>query len=130
MNWKDFRTSIFINTSFEAVHTYKDAPEVVKYLRYPHRHIFEVSLDIEVFHDDREIEFIILKSDINRFLQLKYGSKDIGGKSCEMIAKEIVEHVCKSVTDTDEMKPRAITCIVSEDGENGAIVEGVYQPWE
>jgi hypothetical protein len=33
----------------------------VSFLGYPHRHIFHFKVAIEVFHDDRDIEFIQFK---------------------------------------------------------------------
>jgi len=56
--------TIFITTSFEGVHCYPSAPEGVVFLRVPHRHIFGVRVEVEVYHDDRELEFILLKRKI------------------------------------------------------------------
>ena len=63
------RTSIFINTQTEFIHQYKDAPKEVSYLRYPHRHLAHIKVEIEVFHNEREVEFIMLKHRVDDFLQ-------------------------------------------------------------
>jgi len=47
---------IRIKTQFEGLHRWPKAPVPDDYLRSPHRHLFVVEADIEVFHDDREIE--------------------------------------------------------------------------
>lgn len=110
---------IFVTTQFEGLHRWKDAPEEVSFLREYHRHIFHVRFEVEVSKEDREIEFILLKRELNHLVDTLF----VGGKlddSCESIAKRILDfmtrkrHLCED---------RAARCEVSEDGENGAIVE-------
>jgi len=106
---------IWISTSFEGFHKWKDAPDDVGFLRDLHRHVFHVRLDIEVKHDDRELEFFQVKRQLERYLRTYYHEKvDIG--SCEMIAERIVMWA-----DT-KYPGRDISVSVSEDNENGAIV--------
>ena len=63
------RTSlIWVTFTKEGIHKYPAALEDpnlatgdeydVSFLGYPHRHIFKFRVSIEVFHDDRDIEFI------------------------------------------------------------------------
>lgn len=86
----------------------------VSYLGSPHRHLFKMKVSIEVFHDDREIEF-------HQFLNYLEGSIDNGtlqldNKSCEMICDDIAE----LVRDKYDAKRRLLIVEVSEDGECGA----------
>lgn len=86
----------------------------VSFLGYPHRHIFHFKVGIQVFHNDRDIEFIQFKRWIensfkNEILQLDH-------KSCEMISDELYEYIATRYPDRD------IEITVSEDGENGATI--------
>lgn len=112
---------IFVNFDFEALHRYPDAPEEVEYLKNPHRHIFKVRVDIEVHHDDREIEFIMFK----HFLQGLPKAYDLDFMSCEMLCDFFHEKICEEY-DLNNVRdintpPRRVTIEVSEDGENGAV---------
>ena len=117
--------SIWVTFSKEGIHKYPAALEDpklatgdeydVSFLGYPHRHIFHFKVWIEVFHDDRDIEFIqfkrwlenLYKGDI---LQLDY-------KSCEMIADDLYEAI------NDEYPGRYVKISVAEDNENGCEME-------
>ena len=66
MNNKNF---IWVTFQKEGIHKYPQAltdPDLedVKFLGYPHRHIFHFRVDIEVHHDDRELEFILFKREL------------------------------------------------------------------
>ena len=65
----------------------------VSFLGYIHRHIFKFRVWIEVFHDDRDIEFIQFK----RWMERLYadGTIQLDYKSCEMMAEELAEHIHK-----------------------------------
>ena len=62
---------IWVTFKKEGIHKYPAALEDpalatgdeydVSFLGYPHRHIFHFKVAIEVFHDDRDIEFIQFK---------------------------------------------------------------------
>ena len=55
----------------------------VSFLGYLHRHIFHFKVAIEVFHDDRDIEFIQFK----RWLEELYeGELNVDFKSCETVS--------------------------------------------
>ena len=84
----------------------------VSFLGYPHRHIFHFRVAIQVFHDDRDIEFIQFK----RWLENLYAQSVIvlDYKSCEMIAQELAESIHARYPG------RNMEITVSEDGENGA----------
>tara|TARA_R110001592_G_scaffold133420_2_gene348659 strand:- start:259 stop:582 length:324 start_codon:yes stop_codon:yes gene_type:complete len=85
----------------------------VSFLGYAHRHIFHFRVGIEVFHDDRDIEFIQFK----RWLESLYSSDilSLDHRSCEMISDEL------ATTINIEYPNRAIEIEVSEDGENGSV---------
>jgi len=87
----------------------------VSFLGTPHRHIFHFKVYIEVFHDDRDIEFIQFK----RWLEKLYneGTLQLNYKSCEMIARDL------QATITARYPDREIWLDVSEDGENGCFIK-------
>jgi hypothetical protein len=87
----------------------------VSFLANAHRHIFHFRIWIDVFHNDRDIEFIQFK----RWLEGLY-SKDIlqlDFKSCEMIADDLYIQVA------GRYPGRAVWIEVAEDGENGCLIK-------
>lgn len=88
----------------------------VSFLANPHRHMFHFRVSIDVFHNDRDIEFIQFK----RWLEALYnGSSSVlalDWKSCEMIADDLYDQIAERYPN------RAITIEVSEDGENGCSI--------
>lgn len=111
------RTMIKISTQFESIHQYSDAPDEVAFLRHPHRHVFHVIAQIEVYHDDRELEFIIVKRDLERFIARRFNA--LQGASCEMVATTIYDYL-GARWQKDHVR-RQIIIEVNEDRENGAI---------
>ena len=119
------KSMIWVTFQKEGIHLYPaaaTAPELktgdmydVSFLGAPHRHIFHFKVYIEVFHDDRDLEFIQFK----RWLEKCYndGTLELNHKSCEMIAREL--------NDTIKARyPGRETWIeVSEDGENGCFLK-------
>jgi len=109
------RVFVIVKSAFEAVHSWPECPiDEVAFLRHPHRHIFHVTVKIEVSHDDRDVEFIVFKRKVNEYLEAFYSGKDIGRESCEMIAKEIISYFSE--------KYSIHSVSVFEDNENGAEV--------
>jgi hypothetical protein len=85
----------------------------VSFLGTPHRHIFHFNVAIQVFHNDRDLEFIQVK----RWLENLYrGTLELNHKSCEMIADDLYLAISNRYPDRD------IHITVSEDGENGATI--------
>jgi hypothetical protein len=93
----------------------------VSFLASPHRHIFHFRVWIDVFHNDRDIEFIQFKrwlenlytshrSDANSVLALDW-------KSCEMIADDLYIQIAARYPE------RAVWIEVAEDGENGCLIK-------
>jgi hypothetical protein len=87
----------------------------VSFLGHPHRHIFHFKVSIEVFHDDRDIEFIQFK----RWLENLYkeGTLALDYKSCEMIAEDLYAQIAVRYPN------RTVIIDVSEDGENGCNIQ-------
>ena len=103
---------IYVTFQREGIHKYPDAPEGVEFLKYPHRHMFHFKVMIEVFHNDRDIEFILFKRELealydDKTLQLDY-------KSCEMMSDDLSKYIL------DKYPGRNLTIDISEDGENGS----------
>ena len=120
---KAMRT-IFVRFQKEGIHCYPAAatdPALktgdeydVSFLGTPHRHIFHFEVTIEVFHNDRDIEFIQFK----RWLENQYSQNilELNYKSCEMISDDLYEVIATRYPD------RNIIIRVSEDDENGALI--------
>jgi hypothetical protein len=88
----------------------------VSFLANPHRHIFHFRVSIDVFHNDRDIEFIQFK----RWLESLYNGANtvlaLDWKSCEMIADDLYVQIA------DRYPGRNVVIEVSEDGENGCSI--------
>lgn len=104
---------IFVTFQKEGIHRYPDAPAGVEFLAHPHRHMFHFRVEIEVFHDDRDLEFILVK----RELESLYTDEvlELNNKSCEMMADDLANYLMQKYPG------RNLAITVSEDGENGAI---------
>ena len=88
----------------------------VAFLANPHRHIFHFRVSIDVWHNDRDIEFIQFK----RWLESLYNGSntvlELDWKSCEMIADDLYIQIA------GRYPGRAVVIEVSEDGENGCSI--------
>ena len=124
---------IFVTFQKEGIHKYPAAatdPSLatgdeydVSFLATPHRHIFHFNVAIEVFHNDRDIEFIQFK----RWLENLYsqGTLKLDYKSCEMISDDLYEQIASRYPNRD------ITIDVSEDNENGCHIHyNINQPYQ
>jgi len=119
---KKSSTNIWVTFRKEGLHKYPaalDDPKLatgdeqdVSFLGYIHRHIFHFKVELEVFHDDRDVEFIQFK----RWLESLYadGTLQLDFKSCEMICDDLADSI------NNKYPNRKMTITVSEDGENGA----------
>lgn len=116
--------SVTCTTSYEGIHNWPEAPDEVAFLRNPHRHIFEVVVEITVDHDDRDIEFIMMKHQVDRWLskhQDQNGVWEMGRQSCEDVAVKLLQYL-------HEVYPhRWISVSVYEDGENGCTVSNIVR---
>ena len=89
----------------------------VSFLASPHRHIFHFRVWIDVWHNDRDIEFIQFK----RWLESLYSGSNtvlaLDWKSCEMIADDLYIQIANRYPE------RAVWIEVAEDGENGCLIK-------
>jgi len=108
------RSYIIIRNTFLGVHRWKDALDEVSFLRNDHFHTFRVITTIEVFDNDREIEFIMVKKKLQEFLN-NLKADEIRDLSCESIALIIIEFLQKEYG-----KDRRYIVQVSEDDEIGS----------
>ena len=126
-NMNNAERSIWVTFTKEGIHKYPAALEDpalatgdeydVSFLGYPHRHTFHFKVQIQVTHNDRDIEFIQFK----RWLENLY-KEDILAldyKSCEMIADDLYLHI------NSKYPGRFVVIDVAEDGENGC---SIYYP--
>jgi len=118
---------IWVTFRKEGIHCYPAAatdPQLktgdeydVSFLASPHRHIFHFRVSIDVFHNDRDIEFIQFK----RWLESLYAGQgstlELNYKSCEMIADDLYKEIAQKYPNRD------VWIEVSEDGENGCYHE-------
>jgi hypothetical protein len=115
--------SIWVTFRKEGVHLYPAAatdPALatgdeydVSFLGVAHRHIFHFKVRIEVFHDDRDIEFIQFK----RWLEKLYNEDilQLNHRSCEMISDELHTQI------STRYPGRFVEIEIAEDGENGSL---------
>lgn len=109
-------TYVYCQTRFIGFHRWPSAPDEVKYLRDRHRHEFHVKVTVKVKHDDRDVEFITLRNAVDLMFCGNGSEHELGSKSCEMIAEDIISFV------EADGNYKIYSVEVSEDGENGAIV--------
>ena len=121
------KRQIWVTFQREGIHCYPAAatdPQLatgdeydVSFLASPHRHIFHFRVSIDVFHSDRDIEFIQFK----RWLESLYSGNGailaLDYKSCEMIADDLYLQI------TARYPRRTVSIEVSEDGENGCKID-------
>jgi len=108
------KSFIVVRLQAEGFHCWPDAPSQIAFLRVNHRHVFHVKLRIGVAHDDRELEFILVKRAAQGWFEAWLRSVD--SSSCEQLAKSFVRWASATYGQ------RPVACEVSEDGENGAEV--------
>ena len=117
------RNRIFVTFQKEGIHRYPAAAtdpslatggwDDVSFLAAPHRHTFFFRVEMDVFHNDRDVEFIQFK----RWMERLYfeGTLELDYKSCEMIADDLANQIHTRYPD------RCLIVSVAEDNENGAI---------
>ena len=112
---------IWVTFCKEGIHKYPAAltdPALadVQFLGYPHRHQFHFRVWIDVFHNDRDLEFIQFK----RWCESLYNSDNsvlsLDHKSCEMMADDLYIQIAQHYPG------RVVHIEVAEDGENGALI--------
>ena len=110
---------IWVTFQKEGIHCYPAAatdPQLntndeynVSFLANPHRHIFHFRVSIEVYHNDRDIEFIQFKRWLESLYSGEQNCLSLDYKSCEMIADDLYIQIA------NRYPGRNITISVSED---------------
>jgi hypothetical protein len=124
---------IWVTFQREGIHCYPAAatdPQLatgdkydVSFLASPHRHIFHFRVSIDVFHNDRDIEFIQFKRWLEGLYSGNQSVLQLDYKSCEMIADDLYTQIAARYSE------RCVIIEVSEDGENGcSITYNTHQP--
>lgn len=108
--------SITVRFKEPGTHFWKGADGKVKFLGYPHRHLFGVAITLNhLAHHDRDQEFLLVQDWAREEFRslLVAAAKD--GASCEMMARDLAIRA--------RAKYRvSVTVEVDEDGENSAVV--------
>jgi hypothetical protein len=108
---------IWVRFSVKGFHHYAHAPEPVAYLRERHRHRFGFRVWMEVWGDNRELEFHMEQA----WLESLYGeggALEADGKSCEMLANDLYALMMQE----ERYRGRDIWIEVDEDGECGCFM--------
>ena len=113
---------VMVKARFVGFHRWPEAPGEVAFLRDLHRHEFHVEVAMEVEHDDRELEFFLVKNWLlaNPLKDLNLINHDGTDKrtnwSCEQMATYIGDQL------REKYGNRYMQVGVYEDGENGGVV--------
>ena len=108
---------VVVRFQFEGFHHFPEAPNEVDFLRKPHRHIFHCEVKLPVTHNDRELEFIMAKQHLQRFVAEKYDF-ELSKRSCEMICEDLLTEITQKYGLRKD-----ITISVFEDAENGGVLQ-------
>lgn len=119
--------TIWVRFQKEGIHKYPQALEdpklaEVSFLGYPHRHMFHFEVEMQVFHDDRDVEFIMLKRELESLYS--EGTLQLNNKSCEMLCDDLCDYLF------DKYPGRNLRISVSEDNENGATATYKMGSWK
>lgn len=110
-------TMIWVTFRKKGLHRYPAAAtdenlKDVSYLGHEHRHLFWFKVKIQVWHDDRELEF----HQFLNWVESLYDDKvlDLDYRSCEMISDELATMI------QAKYPGRKLVIEISEDGEVGS----------
>ncbi len=111
---------ITVANTYRGTHHWPKAEGVVEFLRNKHAHDFKVSISCDVRHNDREIEFYILRNRLDDIVlkgfPQEYGFFVFDSMGCEQVGTEVLKQLL-------EMYPgRNWVVEVWEDSNQGAVV--------
>lgn len=112
---------IYITTEFYGMHCYPNAPEEVAFLRNMHRHKFFVTCKVQVFHNDRDLEFILVKNKVTDYIVNDLLKRTDISVSCETISEMLFYWLKETYGEN-----RKVFVCVSEDNENGSEITDLY----
>lgn len=117
-----------VSYSFKATHNWPEASQLagqqVAFLESRHRHTFFLDVEMQVHHDDRDVEFFVLQGQVRDIVHNLYGASwdglvyNLGRKSCETIGLEILGELRKLHPHAGDISMR-----VSEDNEVWARIQ-------
>jgi hypothetical protein len=110
-------TSVIMTLQKELVHQWVDCDlEGVEFLQHPHRHMFHIEAEVVVGKNDdsREIEIILCKRAIEKYIDDTYPDGNMKNTSCEVLAHNIGMFLHETYNSN------WIRVKVLEDGENGS----------
>ena len=114
---REKNTFAVVRTSFRATHCWPNCNiKDVKFLKNKHHHEFKVEVQIQQFHDDRDIEYLMFQ----RYLDILIKKMLLilkEKRSCEMMADWLRTNIMKKYSN------RIVTVSVNEDGYYGALVK-------
>jgi hypothetical protein len=124
MTVNNLKYSIYVTFRLEGFHRWPAAAETfpeVAFLTDRHRHVFHFKCYAHVSHTDRDEEFILLSRKIQKSLRDSFTKStanvlEFGSMSCEDIGDWLLDQF-----------PNLYKVDVSEDGENGAVIERILQ---
>lgn len=109
------KASIVVFFTMPGFHHYPEAPEDVAFLRDRHRHLFHFRLYFRVSHHNRDLEFFQQAQKVKQLLRSEFGEPcEFENCSCEMVADWFLDRF---------QSEGCFKVEVSEDGENGSVVE-------
>jgi len=117
------RTHVIMTCAVPGWHHWLEAPPEVSYLACTHRHLFTFKVRVLVGHDDRQVEFHLLRAQVlglvrDRWPAPGWGADghDFGSNSCEALARWLLGALLGT-----GLAVAAVECW--EDDENGSSVE-------
>lgn len=119
----NLRSYIKVKVAVPGFHYWPGAPIPRTYLGHLHRHLFVVRVQVQVWENDREVEFHDLQHEVRMALdacsnaQFPDDAYDFGSMSCEAIATHVIMALVRKYGEL-----RAIRVEVSEDDECGGLV--------
>lgn len=131
------KTFVITRGQVEYYHRWRKAPDKHAFLGNLHRHMLHIKVELQVFHDDREIEIIELgNSVLDTFEAIRDDKYSLDEEAelelldaCELIVMK--EASCETIAYAlglliprmFGMRKRECKVGVLEDGENGAVWE-------
>lgn len=115
------RTTVLAKSAISATHNWPAPSNNMMLLKNEHHHVFTVEAELEVTHEDREVEFIQVSLRVRELLEELGGEpRDklyrFGSMSCEKIARTLGQRLAVSYGE------RWMSITVREDDIHGATV--------